>query len=126
MGDAFAFKTTPQKVDVQVAMKSMANIYVVPNPYVATTAIEPSNNFRLGRGERRIEFVHLPPECTVHIYTMSGFLVKDIHRSASADNGSEFWDLRTKDGLNAAYGYYIYVVDAPGIGKTTGKFALIK
>ena len=124
--DVFSIKTVPQEVNMQTATNSMADIYVVPNPYVSTSPIEPSNNYRLGRGERRIEFVHLPPECTVHIYTMSGYLVKDIHRSTSADNGSEFWDLRTKDGLNAAYGYYIYVVDAPGIGKKTGKFALIK
>ena len=104
----------------------MDEIYVVPNPYVATTPIESSNNFKLGRGERRIEFVHLPPECTISIYTISGYLVQEIHRATSVDDGSEFWDLRTKDGLNAAYGYYIYVVDAPGIGKKTGKFALIK
>lgn len=125
-GDVFNIETIPQKIDEQAAENSMDEIYVVPNPYVATTPIESSNNFRLGRGERRIEFVHLPPECTISIYTISGYLVQEIHRATSVDDGSEFWDLRTKDGLNAAYGYYIYVVDAPGVGKKTGKFALIK
>ena len=125
-GDVFMIKTVPQKIDEQIAQTSMDEIYVVPNPYVATTAIEASNNFRLGRGERRIEFVHLPPECTISIYTISGYLVQTIYRAAGVSDGSEFWDLRTKDRLNAAYGYYIYIVDAPGIGKKTGKFALIK
>ncbi len=116
-GDRFSIKTVPQTVDNQAAATSIADIYVVPNPYVATSTIEPSNNYRLGRGERRIEFVHLPPECTIRIFTMSGYLVKEIHRAGSVDNGSEFWDLRTKDGLSAAYGYYVYVVEAPGSGR---------
>jgi hypothetical protein len=124
--DVFTIHTLPHEVDKQIARSALGNIFVVPNPYVATTTIEPNNNFRLGRGERRIEFVHLPQECTISIFTMSGYLVKELHRSSTAENGSEFWDLRTKDGLNAAYGHYIYIVDAPGIGKTTGKFALIK
>jgi len=32
----------------------------------------------------------------------------------------------TKDNLSASYGVYIYHIDAPGIGKTAGKFAIIK
>jgi hypothetical protein len=124
--DQFVIATNPEKGNAEVASTSLDNVYVVPNPYVATTSIEPSNNFRLGRGERRVEFVHLPPECTISIFTMSGYLVQTIHRASTANNGSEFWDLRTKDGLNAAYGYYIYVVDAPAIGKKVGKLALIK
>jgi hypothetical protein len=32
----------------------------------------------------------------------------------------------SKDGLEIAYGLYIYHIDAVGIGEFTGKFALIK
>ena len=42
------------------------------------------------------------------------------------DNGAASWDLTTKDGLNVAYGVYIYHVDAPGIGTHIDKFAIIK
>ncbi|RMD94534.1 MAG: hypothetical protein D6813_02080, partial [Calditrichaeota bacterium] len=125
-GDVFLLKMKPQRADPELAKSQLDNIYVVPNPYIATTPIEPANNFRLGRGERRIEFVHLPSQCTIKIFTMSGKLVDTIEHEAPADDGSEFWNLRTKDGLDAAYGYYIYVVEAPGIGVKRGKFALIK
>lgn len=125
-GDVFLLKMKPQRADPELAKSQLDNIYVVPNPYIATTPIEPANNFRLGRGERRIEFVHLPSQCTIKIFTMSGKLVDTIEHDAPADDGSEFWNLRTKDGLDAAYGYYIYVVEAPGIGVKRGKFALIK
>ena len=61
-GDVFLLETKAQIADEQLAKAQMSDIYVVPNPYVATSPIEPANNFRLGRGERRIEFVHLPKQ----------------------------------------------------------------
>lgn len=125
-GDVFLLETKAQIADVQLAREQLNNIYVVPNPYIATSPIEPANNFRLGRGERRVEFVHLPSKCSIKIFSVSGKLVNTIEHEAAADNGSEFWNLRTKDGLDAAYGYYFYVVEAPGIGVSKGKFALIK
>ena len=41
-------------------------------------------------------------------------------------DGTVSWNLKTKENLDAAYGVYFYVVDAPGIGQKTGKFAIIK
>ena len=49
------------------------------------------------------------------------------HRHESElQNGTEIWDMLTKDQLDIAYGLYIYHIDAPGIGKKIGKFAVIK
>jgi hypothetical protein len=42
------------------------------------------------------------------------------------NDGSAEWNLLTRDNLSAAYGVYIYHVDAPDIGETVGKFAIIK
>ena len=36
------------------------------------------------------------------------------------------WDLVSKDGMDIAFGVYIFHVDAPGIGEKIGKFAIIK
>lgn len=99
---------------------------MVPNPYIATNIFEPQNTYSSGRGERRIYFRNLPQECTIRIFTISGELVKKITHYDSIDNGSETWDLLTKDNLAAAYGVYVYHVDAPGVGEHVGKFALIK
>ena len=42
------------------------------------------------------------------------------------DKGREPWDMRTKDGIEVAFGVYIFHVDVPGVGEKIGKFAIIK
>jgi hypothetical protein len=125
-GDRVTFKTTPPSFEAEQASLGLDNIFVVPNPYVATSVFEPPNTFRTGRGERRIYFMHLPPECTIRIYTITGQLVQTLHHSSSIDDGQLAWDLISKDGMNIAYGVYIFHVEAPGIGETIGRFAVIK
>jgi hypothetical protein len=41
-------------------------------------------------------------------------------------DGAESWNLVSKDGMDIAYGIYIYHVEAPGIGQKIDKFAVIK
>lgn len=125
--DVFEFTMTGNEVNAQVARTELADICVVPNPYIATSTLERKIiNRDIGRGDRRIDFVHLPARCTINIYTVSGRLVRTIQHNADIDKGREIWDLRTKDGLEIASGYYFYYVDAPGIGGKKGKFAVIK
>jgi hypothetical protein len=125
-GDAITFNLDPSGFDAVVASSSLDNIHVVPNPYVATSIFEPANVYRAGRGERRIYFRGLPPECTVRIYTLSGQLVQTLHHSSSADDGQMSWNLVSRDGMDVAYGVYIFHVDAPGVGQHIGRFAIIK
>lgn len=125
--DIFDFTLVGNEVKTQVLRNEMEDIYVVPNPYIAVSTLERQIiNTDVGRGDRRIDFVNLPAECTISIFTVSGRLVRQIHHSGTADEGREIWDLRTKDGLEIASGYYFYHVDAPGIGGKSGKFAIIK
>jgi hypothetical protein len=98
----------------------------VPNPYVAASRFEPSNPYLNGRGERRLMFMGLPPQCTVRIYTITGELVQTLRKDDGVDNGQLAWDLTTRDGMNIAYGIYLFHVDAPGIGQSVGRFAVIK
>lgn len=100
-------------------------IRVYPNPYLAASSQEPVNPYSSGRGPRHITFIHLPKECTIRIYTVRGELVQTIYHNTYLDDGTQQWDLRTKDGLDVAYGVYIYHVESPW-GEITGKFALIK
>ena len=87
---------------------------------------EPKNPYTSGRGPRSIHFTHLPNKCTIRIFTVSGELVKEIDHESNMIDGTADWDLLTKDRLSAAYGVYIYHIDAPGIGTKVGKFAIIK
>jgi hypothetical protein len=62
----------------------------------------------------------------VRIYTIAGALVKTLNKDTSPMDGSLPWDLVSDDGMDVAYGLYIYHVDAPGIGEHIGKFAVVK
>jgi len=98
---------------------------VVPNPYAGAASWEPATT-SVGRGERRIFFIHLPRECTIRIYTMAGRLVQTIQHVSSLADGQTSWNLVSRDGMDVAYGVYVYHVDAPGVGTTVGKFAVLK
>ncbi|MCH8070227.1 MAG: hypothetical protein IID16_13325, partial [Candidatus Marinimicrobia bacterium] len=126
MGDIYEFTTQAATIDKQQAKSGLDQIAVVPNPYVVSATWEPKSLFSTGRGARMVEFIHLPRECTIRIYTVRGYLVDTIHHNKNMDDGSEFWDLRTKDGMDIAYGLYIFHIEAPGIGETIGKFAVVK
>lgn len=127
-GDYFSFTTKSSSVDNSLAGKSLSNISVVPNPYISTASWEPRSLYPTGRGDRKIDFINLPAKCTIKIYTIAGALVKTLYKDDSNLNngGSISWNLISEDGMDVAYGIYIFHVDAPGIGEYIGKFAVIK
>lgn len=125
-GDYFSFTTKAEYVDNNSAKNSLNRISVVPNPYLGAASWERVNLNSTGRGERRIDFINLPTECTVRIYTVAGALVKTLRKEYSPADGTLSWNLITEDGMDAAYGLYIYHVDAPNVGTHIGKFAIIK
>ena len=75
----YEFTLKGQSFDRSKAVSDLDNISVVPNPYVGAASWEPSTT-EVGRGERLIYFMHLPSECTINIYTLSGKLVQ-YHRT---------------------------------------------
>ncbi|MCK5738593.1 hypothetical protein KAH55_05405, partial [bacterium] len=125
-GDKFRFTSAAAEVDDQLAAESLDNIKVVPNPYIASAIWEPKNPFANGRGDREIHFTHLPVACIIRIYTVDGELLQTITHDGMFNNGTETWNLLTKDNLDIAYGIYVYHIDAPGIGEKVGKFCVIK
>lgn len=126
--DAFTFTMQGNHTEFNAQVKSdMDNIYTVPDPYIAVNTLERKiRNEDEGRGERRIDFVNLPEKCTISIFTVSGKLVRKLEHNGINGYSREAWDLRTRDGLEVAYGVYYWVVDAPGIGKKSGKLGIIK
>ncbi|HJL74077.1 MAG TPA: hypothetical protein QGF17_01975 [Candidatus Marinimicrobia bacterium] len=124
--DIYEFTTIASYIDTDQAKKDMSKIKVVPNPYYAASVFEGQNTFSTGRGPREIQFRNLPEECTIRIFTISGELVKTIHHTSTIDSGTGKWDLLTNGNLTAAYGVYIYHIDAPGVGEKIGKMAIVK
>lgn len=103
-------------------------VAVVPNPYIVTSSFEvpPPTVFSQGRGDRRVDFIHLPPNCTIRIYTTNGELIRVIEHNVDIYDDRESWDLLTGEGLEIAYGIYIFHIDAGELGEKIGKFAIIK
>lgn len=124
--DEFTFTTIAQKIDKSLLKTDKQKPYVVPNPYVAAASFEPERFAVSGRGERRIEFRGLPPECTIRIYTINGELVKTLRFEGPITNGYIAWNLRTKDNLEVAPGLYIFHVESKEKDPYIGKFAIIK
>ncbi|MBK8947044.1 MAG: hypothetical protein IPM32_17490 [Ignavibacteriae bacterium] len=125
-GDYISFSTKSARVDLDSAKNKLDNVGVVPNPYVVTNKWEKQTVAESGRGERRIDFINLPSQCTVRIYTITGALIKTLYKDSAPTDGSLTWNLVTDDGMDIAYGIYIYHLDAPGVGEKIGKFAVIK
>ncbi len=112
----------------QATESLLDRIKVVPNPYVSASKWEtlpPDIPPGHGRGERRIDFIHLPRTCTIRIYTIYGDLVRTIEHEDDLYDGSESWNLLTKDDMDIAFGVYIYHIES-SIGEKIGKFAIIK
>jgi hypothetical protein len=125
-GDYFNFQMKGSSLNKEDIKNDLDKIGVVPNPYIASADWERKTISVNGRGERRIDFVNLPASCTVRIYTVAGALVKTLYKDSTPDNGSLPWNLVSDDGMDVAYGLYIFHVDVPGVGEKIGKFALIK
>jgi hypothetical protein len=124
--DKFRFVASAGKIDAAKAKDDLENIKVVPNPYIASARWEIKNPFNSGRGPRSLHFTHLPSKCTIRIFTVNGELVQTIRHDSPLNDGSEDWDMLSRDRLGISYGVYIFHVDAPGIGEKVGKFAVIK
>jgi hypothetical protein len=124
--DIYQFSTKPETTNEARARGELSDIKVVPNPYVATNSWEPHNPYSTGRGPRELHFIHLPPKCTIKIFNIQGQLVQTLHHNEPVWNGTEIWNMQTKDNLDIAYGVYFYHVDAGKLGEKMDKFAVIK
>lgn len=127
------FTTHKELVDETQVKSQLNDIRVVPNPYIATNSWEPLNPYSSGHGPRHLHFINLPASCTIRIFNIRGQLVDEIeHQSITSGaemniwNGTEIWNMLTKDNLDIAYGVYIYHIDAGKFGQKIGKFAVIK
>lgn len=111
-----------------IALNSeMDNIKVVPNPYVMTNMMEEALSNPFLNQRRKLMFTHIPAECTIHIFTVSGVLVDKVEVNNEPENGIVHWDMLTREGLEIAAGMYLYHIKSNVTGDSkVGKFAVIK
>ena len=94
--DSYSFKIAGSKVDYIQVANEINKIRVVPNPYLVSSIYEPEFGELRREPLRQIQFVNLPPECTIYIFTIDADLIKTLEHNST--NGTETWDLRTEGG----------------------------
>lgn len=110
-----------------VAKNALDDVWVVPNPYVGSSEFE-----RFGRYAspgnvsfpKIIQFVNLPAQAKIQIFTLSGDLVQEIDHN-DTQSGVAVWNLRTRLNQEAVAGIYLFRVAANGQEKI-GKFLVVK
>ena len=121
--DAFTFTTTTAAVSQAAVRSEMDKIRVVPNPYVVSSKYEVEFGPLRREPLRQINFTHLPPVCTIYIFTLTGDLVQTIYHNDAT--GVHTWDMRTAGGREITTGVYLYLVKTAGAEKLD-RFAVIK
>jgi hypothetical protein len=126
-GDTLTFSTTKTAVDLKnVTQNDLNKIRVVPNPYVAASTLESPLPPGVTSGRlRRIDFIHLPSQARIQIYTSRGDHVITLYQDGNIEDGHVSWNLKSSENLDVAFGVYFYIVES-SIGTKTGKFAIIK
>ncbi len=136
-GDESLLTTKEETLDAENIEADLGKIRVVPNPYFVT------NRVVTLEGTDKIFFMHLPPHCTIRIYTLAGELVRTIEhestdlyspdvRSAQGDKGgTATFELLNRYNQALASGVYIYHVEARDesdtvVGNKISRFAIIR
>ena len=108
-----------EAAQIVAAEADLTRIHTVPDPYYATST------FDLGPTTKELQFVNMPAEGTIRIYSLSGVLVDVINHNDPAGGGVAKWDLRNRSNQFIASGVYLYHVSTPD-GKThIGKFTVV-
>ncbi len=125
--DQFSIRVIEPSSEMKQNAEDLDKIKVVPNPYIVTNMMEPAlRNIHLNQ-RRRLMFTHIPAQCNIKIFTISGYLVDEIEVTNEPSNGIVHWDLLTREGLEIAPGIYVYHLKSNNSGKEKmGKFAIIK
>ncbi|MFQ6604052.1 MAG: hypothetical protein ACE5D8_00715 [Fidelibacterota bacterium] len=114
---SYRFGTTARMISSD-RKGSLADVRVVPDPYIVTNIWEQTE---FGK---KLQFNHLPDQCTIKIYSLAGDHIATIDHDDT--RGYAFWDMRTKNDQFIAPGVYFYHIQTPDKEETTGRFLVIK
>lgn len=109
------------------------NVYCYPNPY-RIDADYPAHGYENPYGDlppdkaRAINFVNLPPRCSISIFSLDGDLIKRIEHDQPESSGSvsiERFDMISRSRTAIESGLYYWVVES-SLGTQIGKLVVIK
>ncbi|HUF51108.1 MAG TPA: hypothetical protein VMN60_09760 [Longimicrobiales bacterium] len=97
----------------------LTRVHTVPDPYYATSL------FDLSPTSKELQFVNLPAEATIRIYSLSGVLVDVINHNDPAGGGVAKWNLRNRSNQFVASGVYLFHVSTPAGKSHVSKFTVV-
>jgi hypothetical protein len=97
----------------------LSGVHTVPDPYLATSQYDAAPT------SKNLQFVNLPPEATIRIYTLTGVLVAQIDHKDSTGGGRAVWDIRNWSQQFVASGVYFFHVVTPEGDERVGKFTIV-
>jgi hypothetical protein len=122
-GDTFTINTTGYGTTApsdSLKKSRLADINVVPNPYMGASDYERSQLV----DEVRFSNMPLTEAATLRVFTLSGTLINTLTKPAGTNQLS--WNLTTANNLPIGSGIYLIHVDVDGVGTHVVKFAAIK
>ena len=99
--------------------ENLARVHTVPDPYYVSNALETTAN------QKVLQFVNLPSQAVVRIYSLSGVLVNVLTHNDPQGGGLMTWDLRNRNNQFVASGVYFYHVEAPDGQTKVGRFTVV-
>ena len=99
--------------------ENLARVHTVPDPYYVSNALETTAN------QKVLQFVNLPSQAVVRIYSLSGVLVNVLTHNDPQGGGLLTWDLRNRNNQFVASGVYFYHVEAPDGQTKVGRFTVV-
>jgi hypothetical protein len=114
---------------------TVGEVAVVPNPYRGDVVYnsynppweKPSGNRPWWmEQDRRLQFINLPKQCEIKVFSLAGDLVNTI-RHDDPNKGYEDWNLTSHVGQAISSGIYLFTCEDKTNGKVqVGKFVVIK
>jgi len=115
--------------------QTVGQVAVVPNPYRGDIAYNTYNppwerpsrtRRRWMEQDRRLQFINLPAQCEIQIFTLAGDWVTTL-RHSDPEKGYEDWNLTSSVGQAVSSGIYLFTVKDLTTGAIqVGKFVIIK
>jgi hypothetical protein len=113
------------RLDYQVVNRVLAatendlsRVHTVPDPYYVSSAFQRTSESRV------IQFVNLPADCIIRIYSSSAVLVSLLEHHAPMFGGSERWNVLNRNNQVVASGVYFYHIEA-GDARRVGRFTVV-
>jgi len=103
----------------EVTQEEIEEVTVVPNPYIVHSEFNETSDSRL------LQFIHLPQDCQITIYTITGEYVTSFEHHDEYFS-YEYWDLRSDNNQEVAPGLYIFRVESDNGKEFLGKFAVVR